>query len=285
MSETLAGLHAIPGWYPSGFFVYLLLNLNYLPMKRRVGCLLSVLLLLGLLPAAAKKPASAENSVEKLVRIDAEIVRRSLELNYLIWDCYLRYAERGRITPAVTNFPGMDFRSVCDTVPEIAFLQQEYLEADSLYKTVLRTDPEYEALHAEYAYVRNLPTSDPRQQENKKGYDMMYRRLQETNPAYVPAWESRKEAIRLRNMAITQFLLGYYKDQGREMPVEPVLAHYSKELAALRREWPEIERRETELNVLRKLRGELYEQCLREEFGVSKADAAPGLRTEINFDH
>ena len=253
-------------------------------MKRFAGYLLLGVLLPGMLPAAAKKPASAETSVEKLARIDAEIARRSLELNYLIWDSYLEYAERGRITPAVTNFPGMDFKAVCDTVPEITFLQQEYLAVDSVYKTVLRTDPDYETLHAEYAYVRTLPASDPRQQETKKGYDKMYRRLSETNPAYNPAWERRKEAIRLRNMAMTRFLLGYYKGQGREMPTETVLARYSKELAALRREWPEIERGENELNVLRKLRGELYEQCLREEFGVSKADAAKVQKSESWFD-
>lgn len=253
-------------------------------MKRLAGYLLLGVLLSGLLPAVAKKPASAETSVEKLVRIDAGIARRSLELNCLIWDCYLRYAERGRITPPVANFPGMDFRAVCDTVPEIAGLQRQYLAADSLYKKILRTDPEYETLHAEYAYVRNLPAGDPERRENQKGYDMMYRRLSEMNPAYMPAWEGRKEAIRLRNMELTRFLLAYYTGTGREMPTETVLASYSKEMKALRREWPEIERREEELKVLRRLRGELYEQCLREEFGVSKDDAATALHSGIVFD-
>lgn len=253
-------------------------------MKRLIGIALTSLLLWGLTPASAKKPfpesSPAGTLAEKLARLDERIERLSRELNYLVWDCYLQYAERGRITPPVMNFPGMSFKTVCDTVPAIASLQRGYRVADSLYTLVLKTDPEYADIRSEYATVRNLPTSDPERRENRKRYDLMYRRLRDTNPDYVPAWERREEAMRVRNTEVTRFLLDYYKEQGREMPTSPMLERYSKEMKALRGECPEIVTRESELDVLRRLRREVYELQLREEFGVPKGDAGTA-RTSV----
>lgn len=56
---------------------------------------------------------------EVLVRLDERIECLALELNRITWECYFEYAEQGRITPDIMDYPGLNYRTLCDTVPSI----------------------------------------------------------------------------------------------------------------------------------------------------------------------
>lgn len=61
------------------------------------------------------------------------------------------------------------------------------------------------------------------------------------------------------------------------MPTGPLFKSYSDTMRALRDRCPDIGRQEQELGVLRRLRGEVYEQMQRERFGVPKKQTGPAV--------
>lgn len=241
-------------------------------------------------PAAGNSPAfggapepvtcpAGESLEMKLAHLDREIGARALALNYLVWEKYLGYAGRGRIVPGVVDYPGMDYRTVRDTVPEIARLDAEYRFADSLYTAVLATYPEYRDIHREYVALKGVNDKE-RQNRNRERYNLMYRYLRDNDPGYLPAYERRQEALRVRNMAVVRFLLDYYRSQGREMPTAPLITTGSYlgsgtngpkvSMRYLRQEYPEIGRQEEELGVLRKLRPELFEKVQQQRYDLQR---------------
>lgn len=227
--------------------------------------------------AAAKNPRTelpAADIGTRQERVDREIERRRAELSYFIWKRYIEYADRARLTIDVFEFPGVSSRALCDTVPEIAALHRDFLAADSAYTEVLRTDPAYEKLHAEYVRVRDLKPDDARRRSNREGYQEMYARLRSGNPDYQPAYEAFTEAKRVRNRAIARRIGEYFEAAGRPLPYQAQLPGFSKPMQALREEWPEIERMEQQISVLRKLRIELYERQQREVLEVPREGGA-----------
>lgn len=249
------------------------------------------------LPAADEGPASADASgfeiclagqspEMKLAHLDREIAERALALNRLVWESYLEYAERGAITPDVLDYPGLDYRAVRDTVPGIARLHVRYLRADSLYTRVLERYPGYGDIHREYVALKGVNDRE-RQNRNKERYNLMYRYLRDNDPDYLPAYERRQEAIRMRNMAVVRLLAEYYRSQGREMPTEPLIASGSYlasgsagpkvSMRYLRREYPAIERAEVELRVLQTLRTELFEQAERRRYDLKQVKSQASL--------
>lgn len=233
-------------------------------------------------PADVSEPATCPvgASLEmKLAHLDREIGARALALNYLVWEKYLEYAERGGITPDVTDYPGMDYRAVRDTVPEIARSDAEYRLADSLYTAVLATYPDYRDIHREYVALKGVNDKE-RQNRNKERYNLMYRYLRDNDPDYLSAYARRQEALRVRNMAVVRFLLDYYRSQGREMPTAPLITTGSYlgsgtngpkvSMRYLRQEYPCIGRQEGELDVLRKLRPELFEMVQRQRYDLQR---------------
>lgn len=210
----------------------------------------------------------AADAAQRLEQLNAEIEARRAALNHFVWSCYLIHAEQARITPPIMDSKGMDFSAIRDTVPGIDRLQRDYLAADSVYTDILRTDSAYASIREEYIRLHDLDPADPKRRSNRERYNLMYDRLRKDNPDYIPAWKARNEAIRLRNMALTRLLLDYYKAQGRPMPDETIRSQRRR----LREEWPDIVRQESELDVLERLRGQLFEAQQRERFGLSAAE-------------
>lgn len=245
--------------------------------KELIGLAALLLTAAGGVDAAAKNPRTelpAADIGARLERVDREIERRRAELTYFVWNRYLEYAERAGLTIEVFDFPGVNGRALCDTVPEIAALHRDFLAADSAYTEVLRTDPAYEELHAEYVRVRDLERSDARRRPNHEGYQELYARLRRDNPDYRPAYEAFTEAKRVRNQAIARRIGEYFQSVGRPIPYQKLLPGFGKPMQALREEWPEIGRMDQEIFVLRKLRGELYERQQREVLEVPREEGA-----------
>lgn len=244
-------------------------------MKRITGILFAAAALLLAAPAGAQGPET-EDAREKLARLDEQIARRSLELNHYLWECYLDYVEQVRLTPAVMKYPGLDYRAVRDTVPEIRALGERLRTASDAYTKILQGDPKYKAIHGEYIALKGVDDAE-RRNANKEQYNLMYERLRKKNKNYAPALERFRTAERERNTALVRFLLEYYKASGRAMPTEPLFKTYSETMRTLRDRYPDIGRQEQELGVLRRLRGEVYERIQREEFGVPKKAAGPAV--------
>lgn len=153
-------------------------------MKRITGILFAAVALLFAAPAGAQGPET-ERAEEKLARLDESIAQRSLELNYCIWACYLDYVEQMRLTPAVMKYPGLDYRAVCDTVPEIRALGKRLRAASDAYTKILQSDPKYKAVHGEYIALKGV--DDPKRRNvNKEQYNLMYERLRKKNKNYIP---------------------------------------------------------------------------------------------------
>lgn len=248
-------------------------------MKRFVCMLFTGMLLSGVLPLAAQE--SAGDLQEKLARLDAEIARRTLDLNYLTMECYIEYAGDNGVTVPVMTYPGLRYALVCDTVPSVRELHERFAAADKAYVDVLRTDPKYEAIHKEYVAINGL-SDQKRKDANKEQYNLLYSRLRKNNKEYAPALEARREAMRIRNLGVLRFLLDHYRAQGIAMPTEPLFASYSKETRAMKAAYSEIGKIEYELTTLRRLRSELYEQMKREELGRPPKERVetPKLRIE-----
>ena len=212
----------------------------------------------------AMKGSELKARIEKL---DGVIQRVELQLNRLTWETYLDYAEQARITPKVFSLPGLNYARLRDTVPAIDTLGKRLRAASDAYTAVLRTDPQYEAIHQEYVAIRGA--KDPeRESANKMQYNQLYARLRANNPDYEPALERRKEAERQRNMAILRYMVDYYGAKGWILPTEQLVGVYSPLMRALNGRCPEIGRLQDELRMLRKLRGELNERLLRAEFDL-----------------
>ena len=218
---------------------------------------------------------SADSPAEKLARIDARIRELSLELNRLVWETYLDYAAEVRVAPAVLNYPGLDYRALCDTVPEIAALDRQYREASDAYTEILKSDPKYDAVHREYVALKDVDDK-ARQNANREQYNLMYDRLRRKDRRYTPALEARQAAVRARNMAVTRFLLAHYQAQGRVMPTEPLFKNYSDTMRAVRSRVARIGEYESELSILLRLRREVFEQVLRERYDVPGKHADDG---------
>lgn len=244
-------------------------------MKRIAGILFAAAVLLFAAPAGAQGPET-ECAEEKLARLDEAIAQRSLELNHCIWACYLDYVGQMRLTPAVMKYPGLDYRAVCDTVPEIRALGKRLRAASDAYTKILQSDPKYKAVHGEYIALKGVDDTK-RRNANKEQYNLMYERLRKKNKHYTPALERYREAERARNTALVRLLVDYYKACGRMMPTDPFFKSYSDTMRALRSRCPDIGLQEQELGVLRRLRGEVYEQMQREQFGVPKKETGPAM--------
>ncbi len=226
--------------------------------------------------SAAAQSADSESGPEamkgkvlkaRIAQLDGEIHRLDLQINRLTWETYLDYAEQARITPKVFSLPGLNYARLRDTVPAIDTLGKRLRAASDAYTAVLRTDPQYEAIHQEYVAIRGA--KDPeRESANKMQYNQLYARLRANNPDYEPALERRKEAERQRNMAILRYMVDYYGAKGWILPTEQLVGGYSPLMRALNGRCPEIGRLQDELRMLRKLRGELNERLLRAEFDL-----------------
>lgn len=206
-----------------------------------------------------------------LVRLDERIDCLVLELNRITWECYFEFAEQGRITPDIMDYPGLNYRTLCDTVPAIDSLGKCLKAASDAYTDVLRSDPEYKSIHKEYTALKGVKDSK-RKDENKGRYNLMYERLRKNNAAYTPALERRREAERQRNMCILRYLVEYHRSAGRVMPTDPLFRPFSETMRALQSRCPDIARLNEELSVLRKLRNEVFERQQREAFGVPKTE-------------
>lgn len=156
--------------------------------------------------SASEEPSAREATDRRIARLDEAIRQVELTRNRLMWNTYLDYAEQGRITPDVMDYPGLDYERLRDTVPAIDTLGCRYTAAAEAYTEVLRTDPEYEAIHQEYVALKGVSDRD-RQAENRMRYNLLYDRLRRNNPDYVPAWERMNEAKRQRNMAVLRYLV------------------------------------------------------------------------------
>lgn len=226
--------------------------------------------------SAAAQSADSESGPEamkgkvlkaRIAQLDGEIHRLDLQINRLTWETYLDYAEQARITPKVFSLPGLNYARLRDTVPAIDTLGKRLRAASDAYTAVLRTDPQYEAIHQEYVAIRGA--KDPeRESANKMQYNQLYARLRANNPDYEPALERRKEAERQRNMAILRYMVDYYGAKGWILPTEPLISRYSSESKELNGRCPEIGRLSDELSMLRALRRELCKRQLREKFVI-----------------
>lgn len=244
---------------------------NHFFLKR---ALLAALLLTA--SSAAAQSADSESGPEamkgkvlkaRIAQLDGEIHRLDLQINRLTWETYLDYAEQARITPKVFSLPGLNYARLRDTVPAIDTLGKRLRAASDAYTAVLRTDPQYEAIHQEYVAIRGA--KDPeRESANKMQYNQLYARLRANNPDYEPALERRKEAERQRNMAILRYMVDYYGAKGWILPTEPLISRYSSESKELNGRCPEIGRLSDELSMLRALRRELCKRQLREKFVI-----------------
>lgn len=244
---------------------------NHFFLKR---ALLAALLLTA--ASAAAQSAGSESGPEamkgkvlkaRIAQLDGEIHRLDLQINRLTWETYLDYAEQARITPKVFSLPGLNYARLRDTVPAIDTLGKRLRAASDAYTAVLRTDPQYEAIHQEYVAIRGA--KDPeRESANKMQYNQLYARLRANNPDYEPALERRKEAERQRNMAILRYMVDYYGAKGWILPTEPLISRYSSESKELNGRCPEIGRLSDELSMLRALRRELCKRQLREKFVI-----------------
>lgn len=226
--------------------------------------------------SAAAQSADSESGPEamkgkvlkaRIAQLDGEIHRLDLQINRLTWETYLDYAEQARITPKVFSLPGLNYARLRDTVPVIDTLGHRLRAASDAYTAILRTDPQYEAIHQEYVVIRGA--KDPeRESANKMQYNQLYARLRANNPDYEPALERRKEAERQRNMAILRYMVDYYGAKGWILPTEQLVGGYSPLMRALNGRCPEIGRLSDELSMLRALRRELCKRQLREKFVI-----------------
>jgi tetratricopeptide (TPR) repeat protein len=216
---------------------------------------------------ASDEPSAREATDRRIARLDEAIRQVELTRNRLMWNTYLDYAEQGRITPDVMDYPGLDYERLRDTVPAIDTLGCRYTAAAEAYTQVLRTDPEYEAIHQEYVALKGVSDRD-RQAENKMRYNLLYDRLRRNNPDYVPAWERMNEAKRQRNMAVLRYLVESHAAAGRVLPTDPLFRKISMVYTMLRNRCPEIARLDVELDALCRMRRELWEAALRERYGV-----------------
>ena len=123
--------------------------------------------------SAPEEPSAREATDRRIARLDEAIRQVELTRNRLMWNTYLDYAEQGRITPDVMDYPGLDYERLRDTVPAIDTLGCRYTAAAEAYTEVLRTDPEYEAIHQEYVALKGVSDRD-RQAENRMRYNLLY---------------------------------------------------------------------------------------------------------------
>lgn len=217
--------------------------------------------------SASEEPSAREATDRRIARLDEAIRQVELTRNRLMWNTYLDYAEQGRITPDVMDYPGLDYERLRDTVPAIDTLGCRYTAAAEAYTEVLRTDPEYEAIRQEYVSLKGVSDRD-RQAENRMRYNLLYDRLRRNNPDYVPAWERMNEARRQRNMGILRYLVESHAAAGRVLPTDPLFRKISMVYTMLRNRCPEIARLDVELDALCRMRRELWEAALRERYGV-----------------
>lgn len=236
-------------------------------MKRWILSVAAIALCWGAAEAAKpKKRPTVEDMERRLAMLDAEQEHLSMELNRKEWECYAILAEREGRVARLTDYPGVNLKAIRDSVPEIDALYERYDACYKAWQEILRTAPEYKKLHEEYRYAKNLPKDNPRAVENKAGYDRMYDSLRAYNPAYRPTVEARDKALFDRDMAVLRHVMEWYRQQGRMMPTQPVISMAQKN--AIRNEWPEVGRMETELRALRSVRDDLFRQIRSARYGV-----------------
>ncbi len=114
--------------------------------------------------------------------------------------------------------------------------------------------------------MKDLPKENPRAVENKIGYDRMYDSLRTHNPEYRLAIAARDKALFDRDMAVLRHVVEWYRQQGREMPVQSVIS--MKQMNAIRNEWPEVERMEAESRALQSVRYALFKQIQEARYGL-----------------
>ncbi len=237
-----------------------------------------VLLLFLAAPAAAKRPAApvqqpaaAEESLDsKIARIQNRIGELTREQNYLTWDCYLRYVEEQGLTPDITKLCNEDNLSRLDTIPAIAALHQAMRTAGDAYTEVLRTDPEYEAVHREYVAIKRLNDKE-RDNLNKEQYNLMYDRLRKSNPDYTPALQRMRETKRQYYTAVLRVLVDYHKTHGYSLPTTMLFGKFSATMTMLRGCCPKIDMLDEELKATNTLLRQLLARRVSAEFDTPAA--------------
>ena len=230
-------------------------------------------LLLLAAPAAAKRPAApvqqpaaAEESLDsKIARIQSRIEELTREQNYLTWDCYLRYIEEQGITPDAMKLQTEGNLSRLDSIPAIAALREAMRTAGDAYTEVLRTDPEYEAVHREYVAIKRLGDKE-RENLNKEQYNRMYDRLRNDNPDYEPALQRMRETKRQYYTAVLRVLVDYHKAHGYSLPTTRLVGKFSTTMTVLRGCCPKIDMLDEELKATNALLRRLLARRVSEEF-------------------
>lgn len=236
-------------------------------MKHWILSLAALVLCWGSVEAAKpKKQPTVEEMERRLAMLDAKQERLSMDINRKEWEGYLILAERKGQVSNLSKYPGVNLTAIRDSVPEIGALYERYTACYDAWQEVLRTAPEYEKLHEEYRYVKNLPKENTRVVKNKADYNRMYDSLRTHNPAYQLAINARNKALFELNMAVLRHVMEWYRQQGREMPTSPIIS--TEQMTAIREEWPEIDRMRTELSALRFVHYNLFQQIQNARYGV-----------------
>lgn len=232
---------------------------------KRIALLLLAALLLGAVAAPARTPK--KKTVEKLVRITRDIDALKLERNRLLWHCYLADARRTGRVYDVSEWKAVDVRRLCDTVPELRALSDARREAYARWQETLRTDSMYQEIHDEYQVLKR-GSDRAALNANARRYDRMYARLARSNPDYVSVRREKNKALREYNFAVLEHLTAFYAAAGRELPTDEVMGFAT--VRRLRAECPQLGELETRQTLLEKLRRELEEQILREQYGIER---------------
>lgn len=231
---------------------------------KRIVLLLLAALALGAVAAPVRAASPKRKTVERLVRITRDRDALRLERNRLLWRCYLDDARRTGRVGDVSDWKAVDIRRLRDTVPELRALYDAHREAYARWQETLRTDSMYREIHDEYQLLRK-GNDRAALRANSLRYDRMYARLERSNPDYVPARNRKNETLREYNFAVLEYLTALYAAQGRELPADGFVDYATmNRLKAC----PQLREMESRLTLLEKLRGELEEQLLREQYGV-----------------
>lgn len=232
-------------------------------MKNLIFALLAAALLAGTGMVSGKNPAKGPTAakLDRIVQAHGELTR---ELSYKTWERCLEVAARTQTMVDLSKLKNIRLRALCDTVPALKSLWEADSVAYARWKQALRTDPEYESIHDEFISLRGV--NDRKANDaNTQRYNLLYERLKQNNPEYIPARDANSVARYQRDEAIARYLLAYYRSQGEVFSTDVIPR---TQLWALRMDFSEIAAMEQEQAILLKLQKELREQFLREQYDV-----------------
>jgi len=172
------------------------------------------------------KPTTVAEYQAVIDRLDSDIKESTLKINSLTWERYMSICTESNKSAEIFSYKGFDAKKLYDTVPDIAGAYAAYRKASDNYWTVVRTDPEYPSIHAEYGQIKKEPQGDERKKmetANQQRYQDMYKRLRADNPEYAPAYDAYQKAQVERNNAIIRFLLDYLHGKGEPLPTDGII--------------------------------------------------------------